>query len=735
MRSLNRNVITRLREGLHIETVRDLLFHLPARYEEVGSITPIKHLAPKESARILGIVTNIKQGYTSRGPVASATVEDPTGRIPVTWFNQKWVAERLHVGDKILLTGKLTEGKSRNYFANPTYEIVGRAEPGARKLVSKEAYEPPEIYELIGLRANELGFTPLISVYPETEGVTSRWLNFLAREALERVGDIPSAIASLSSPEDDKLIPLTQALRSAHTPQTFAEATAAQERIQLEELLPIQCAVLRARYRIARDRAPAIPLDAERVKQFLETLPFTLTDSQRTAAFEIMRDMERERPMHRLLVGDVGSGKTLVAALAALNTAHASGKNKYQTALMAPTEILATQHFEALAVQLRPQKVRIGLLTGSGARVTPKNTSERWMKISKVKLHKEIAEGTIDVLVGTHALVAAPKSLRRNTLKPQGALRFKNLGLAIVDEQHRFGVNQRASLAKLQDQLAAGSGTRQRPHFLTMTATPIPRSLALTIFGDLDLSFMRELPKGRQPIETKLISNRQRATAYDLIRSEVADGQQAYVICPLVSESEKVQAKAAEEEYERLQKEIFPDLRLGLLHGQMKAPEKAAAMKDFVKGKIDVLVATSVVEVGIDVPNATVIAIEGAERFGLAQLYQMRGRVGRGTEKSYCLLFTDHAGTTARARLKKLVAATSGSEVAQADLEIRGPGELAGVRQAGLPDVAMRSLGNVELLTRVREIAKTLLKEDPGLRKHPALAHRVHSVEQSLHLS
>jgi ATP-dependent DNA helicase RecG len=268
-----------------------------------------------------------------------------------------------------------------------------------------------------------------------------------------------------------------------------------------------------------------------------------------------------------------------------------------------------------------------------------------------------------------------------------------------------------------------------------MTATPIPRSLALTIFGDLDLSFMRELPKGRQPIETKLVSNRQRESAYDRIRSEVAEGRQAYVICPLVSESEKVQAKAAEEEYERLQQEVFTDLRLGLLHGQMKAAEKAAVMKEFAKGRIDVLVATSVVEVGIDVPNATVIAIEGAERFGLAQLYQMRGRVGRGSEKSYCLLFTDRAGTTARARLKKLVAATSGSEVAQADLDIRGPGELAGVRQAGLPDVAMRSLGNVALLERVREIAKTLLKTDPTLRQHPALLERTRTVELTLHLS
>lgn len=722
LRSLNRKVIKRLEEGLGIHTVRDLLFHLPARYEELGNVSPIKHLVPKMPVRILAVITSLKQGYTRRGALTNARVEDPTGKIDVTWFNQPWIAERLNVGDKILLTGKLTEGKSKKYLANPDYEIVQRAHSDAEPLAPIEQPRDIEAWDIEPERN-------VIPIYPETEGITSRWINFLVRDALTKVPQPKSALENI--PLAKKMMPLVDALRIVHTPDTIEEAQRAQERILLEELLPIQCAVLRARFRLAKKEARAISLDAELIKEFLATLPFSLTESQRRAAFEILSDMERERPMHRLLVGDVGSGKTIVAAIAALNAARAG----VQVALMAPTEILAQQHFKGLGAILKPFKVRVALLTGSTSRVTPKNLSEASIKISKVKLHKDVSSGEIDLVIGTHALIVIPTSKRQSTLKPKGQLAFAQLGLAIVDEQHRFGVNQRAHVAKLQRGLTSARGGAEQPHFLTMTATPIPRTLALTIFGDLDLSTMTELPKGRKPITTKIISPRSRKKAHELILREVAAGHQAFVICPLVKESEKIQAKSAEEEYKKLSEGVMSDLRLGLLHGQMKAPEKNAVMTDFAKGKIDVLVATSVVEVGIDVPNATVIAIEGSERFGLAQLYQMRGRVGRGEHKSYCLLMVDKASATTRKRLKAMVDAKSGADIANADLDIRGPGELVGTRQSGIPDVAMRALANLTMIEKTRTLAKALLKDDPALKKHPALAKRTRSLEAALHIS
>lgn len=729
LRSMNRKVITRLKDGLNIETVRDLLFHLPARYEELGSVTPIKQLAPKTPIRILAVVQNVKQGYTRRGALTNARVEDPTGKIDITWFNQPWVSDRIGRGDKLLITGKLTEGKSRRYIANPDYEIV-------QKAASHDAQTPveqPQDVEAWNIEPDR----DVIPIYPETEGVTSRWLNFLIRDALKKTGPVTSALSELK--EAKHLTPLDKALAAVHMPKTLTEAKAARERLILEELVPIQCAVTRARFRLAKKEARSLPLDAELVRDFLATLPFSITDGQRTAAFEILSDMERERPMHRLLVGDVGSGKTIVAAIAALNAARAG----VQVAVMAPTEILATQHFEGFTEYLKPFRVRIGLLTGSGARVSTKRiASESSMKISKPKLHKEVASGEVDIVIGTHALIVKPRTKRKTTLKPEGQLTFQHLGLAITDEQHRFGVNQRAHLAKLQHGLedARGPSTSsgqaaERPHFLTMTATPIPRTLALTLFGDLDLSTIKELPKGRKPIETKIVGPRSKKKAYALIEEEVAQGRQAFVICPLVEESDKVQAKAAVVEYERLKEQVFPDLNVGLLHGQLKAKEKNDVMQKFARGKIDVLVATTVVEVGIDVPNATVIAILGAERFGLAQLYQMRGRVGRGEHKSYCLLMPERAGAQTRKRLRAMVDAESGAEIAEADLEIRGPGELIGTRQSGIPDTAMQALGNLNLIEQTRDLAKALLKKDPNLKQHPLLAQRTRQLETVLHLS
>jgi ATP-dependent DNA helicase RecG len=520
---------------------------------------------------------------------------------------------------------------------------------------------------------------------------------------------------------------LNEAIHSIHFPHTIEDATAARARFSFEELFLLQILNMQQKLKLATERAPVIVADIERVKAMLTRLPFELTHSQKQSLWEIIKDIEKPRPMNRLLQGDVGSGKTVVAASAALIAA----ENKLQTAFMAPTEILARQHFETMKklfinLALGEAQPVIGLITGSSAHIFYGNELES--KISKPEFSKKVAAGEVSIIFGTHALI-------------QKTIAFAALGLVIIDEQHRFGVRQRA-------ELNAHKGDAPIPHFLSMSATPIPRTLMLSVFGDLDLSLITELPVGRKEIKTEIVAPLKRTATYNFIREQIKEGRQAFVICPRIDPEEeeelkpgdvraavakKLELKSVKEEYEKLSQKIFPDLRIAMLHGQMKPKEKEEVMRKFKDREFDILVATSVVEVGVDVPNASIMMIEGADRFGLAQLYQFRGRVGRGEYQSYCFLMADSQAAAANARLKAILEAKNGFELAEKDLALRGPGQFFGNVQTGLPDIAMEALRDPELVKNSREAAIRAVTADPGFKKNPALRKKVEEFRARLH--
>ncbi|PIZ87957.1 MAG: DNA helicase RecG, partial [Candidatus Nealsonbacteria bacterium CG_4_10_14_0_2_um_filter_39_15] len=523
-----------------------------------------------------------------------------------------------------------------------------------------------------------------------------------------------------SLPEEIKkrynLVPIREALWQIHFPDALEKADSAKKRFVFEELFDLALVIIREKIKLAGEKAMIIPLDLELIKKFTAKLPFKLTDDQKKSAWQILKDLEKPRPMNRLLDGDVGSGKTLVAVMAALSTAKAG----FQVAFMAPTEILTKQHYKTVSDLLKGFKLNIGLITG-------KENIFRGKKIKRSELLEKTKNGKIDILIGTHALV-------------REKLEFKSLGLVIIDEQHRFGIKQRAKLCRKQKFL---------PHLLSMSATPIPRTLALTIYGDLDLSLIKELPRGRKKILTRIVPPEKRKAAYDFIRQEVKSGRQAFVICPRIEPPTTFQrnefnyvnkresgggwaeVKAVKKEYEKLSKEIFPDLRVGMLHGKMKVDEKEKVLKSFRNKKTNILVSTSVIEVGIDFPNATIMMIEGADKFGLAQLHQLRGRVGRGELQSFCFLFSAFQSNP---RLKSMVASQDGFELAEKDLRLRGPGDLTGQRQWGIPDFVMASLKDIELVEKTRNAAKEILEKDPELKKYPLLKKEAEGLRQRVHL-
>lgn len=668
-------------ERLGVRTIRDMLYLFPRRYDDFSALKTIHELVYGEDVTLVGTVWQVKNRSTARGiTLTEAILSDATGTIQVTWFNQPYLAQQLKPGRQIVVSGKVEAYLGRLVFQSPQWEPLDR--------------------ELIHTAR-------IVPVYPLTEGLTATWLRRQMWRIVEmwapRVTDpLPAEIR-----ERQQLYDLSTALAQIHFPDNQASLRQAQRRLAFDEFLLIQLGVLRQRRQW--DQQPGRPLSVDQalLKRFLDGLPFQLTRAQQRALDEILQDIQQARPMSRLLQGDVGSGKTVVAA-AALLTAVANGS---QAVLMAPTEILAEQHYKTLLRLLGARAVgtegnsgelrgtegteggpRIGLLVG---KLKPPE---------KAAMQAAIAGGQVDIVVGTHAVI-------------QEGVNFANLGLAVIDEQHRFGVAQRAAL-------------RQKgfaPHVLVMTATPIPRTLALTVYGDLDLSIIDEMPPGRQEIKTRWLPPRERERAYQFVRRQVAEGRQAFVICPLIEESEKVEAKAATAEYERLRTQIFPNLRLGLLHGKLPPNEKEAVMSAFYRGELDILVSTSVVEVGIDVPNATVMLVEGANHFGLAQLHQFRGRVGRGAHQSYCLLLADNTSAEAEARLQALERTQDGFALAEEDLKLRGPGEFFGTRQSGLPDLKVAKLSDVHVLEQARAEAAELFRQDPELSRpeHAALAAQV----------
>jgi len=703
-----------------IKTVQDLLFYFPARYDDFSEIISIKQARQRlgQTVCVQGQITEIENTNTFKKfmTMTEATIQDNNSEIKVIWFNQPYLAKSLKEDDFVCLAGKISLYKEGVYLNNPSYERIN------------------EIGE-----NEELTHTGrIVPVYSETRGVTSRWLRYVIKPLLYRFIEQIQESLPEEIVKKYKFLPIQEAVWQLHFPDSFEAADAAKARFSFEELFLIQLNVLKEKIKLMIKKSPACPMDANLMKTFTDSLPFKLTDSQKKCAFAILKDLEKPTPMSRLLEGDVGSGKTVVATMCALNVV----KCGHQTAFMAPTEILAKQHFKTVSELLKNFNVKIGMMTGKDARISRDNET---FEVSKKSFNGDLENGQIDIAIGTHSLI-------------QKGVNFKNLGLVILDEQHRFGVEQRDHLIK---------GKKLVPHLLSMTATPIPRTLALTVYGDLDLSLIDEMPKNRKKIKTVIVEPSQRKEAYEFIKKEVSEGKGVFVIFPKIeSQANKLkdniekhgvvsnsagfvpqnypvtaslsslavnEVKALKEEYERLSKEVFPDLRITMLHGKMKAPEKERIMLDFKKGEIDILLSTSVVEVGVDVPRATIMMIEGAERFGLSQLHQFRGRVGRSDMQSYCFLFTTDPSMLNRKRLKALVESNNGFELAEKDLEIRGPGSLYGTVQSGIPDMAMQGLSNIFLVEKTRVAAKEILEKDPELKNYPQLKERLKQFQQRIH--
>ncbi|MDP2663941.1 MAG: ATP-dependent DNA helicase RecG [bacterium] len=677
---------------LGIKTVGHILFHFPHRYEDFSNVRKISEIGGGETVSIQGKILEIRniRTFRKRLTLTQAVVGDDSGTIKIVWFNQPYLINSLKKGDLLFLAGKMNQKGQGRYLSSPVYE---------------------KITNEVQFKNSDLTHTGrLVPVYPETEGLSSRWLRAIIRPILTDLNNkIPDALPQKIREKYD-LLPFPQAIWQIHFPDTLELAKKSKKRFIFEELLTLSLFVLRERMKLAREKSISFPLGLELVQDFTKSLPFRLTDDQRKAAWQILKDTERKRPMNRLLEGDVGSGKTIVSAIAALNTVKAG----FQVAFMAPTEILVKQHYQTFSNILKKYKIKIGLVTSKENKVSGK-------KVTRKELVEKAKKGKIDILIGTHALV-------------QKEIRFGKLALVIIDEQHRFGVEQRAKLCQQKKEI---------PHLLSMTATPIPRTLALTIYGDLDLSLIKELPKGRKKIITEVVAPEKRNQTYDFITRQIKKGQQVFVICPRIEASTNgdpgkknnwLEVKTVKEEHEKLSNKIFPQFKIDMLHGRMKNKEKEKIMKNFRDKKTDILVSTSVIEVGIDIKNATVMMIEGADKFGLAQLHQFRGRVGRGEEQSFCFLLTDFQGQRTNQRLRALIKSENGFDLAEKDLEIRGPGDLSGQRQWGIPDIAMEAMKDISLVERSREEAKEILQEDPGLKKYPLLKEKLQEFQKQIHL-
>jgi ATP-dependent DNA helicase RecG len=627
---------------LGVQTVEDLLYFLPRRYEDFSNNIPIAQITPG-NVTIKAEVESVVGRYVRRGlHITEAVLADGSAKTRAVWFNQPYRADQLKKGEQFYFSGGYELQRNRYVLSNPAAERESDFAVSTGRII-------PLYHETKGLKSVQIRrvireLVPLMKLLPET----------LPPELVQREG----------------LASINEALLHLHFPEDARHLEHAKARMAFEELLQVLLASLLNKQENAALRGYHIPFSKNYADQFVRALPFTMTGAQRRAAWEILQDLEKGTPMNRLLQGDVGSGKTVVAAMAAFMAV----KTGYQVAFMAPTEILAGQHAETLAAVLDPLGVRLALLTGS---LKPR---------AKELLQQKVAAGDVDVVVGTHALI------QKNS-------RFPRLGLVIIDEQHRFGVEQRAAL------LSKG---QHMPHLLTMTATPIPRSLQLTVYGELEVSVLDELPAGRQSIKTQLSSPYNRKQVYAAIDKQLAEGRQAYVVCPLIGEGELAELKSVETEYAALKDSIFSHRRLGMLHGQMKAEDKEAVMQQFKRGELDMLVATSVIEVGVDVPNATVMLIEGAERFGLAQLHQLRGRVGRGAHQSFCFLIPS-SGKRPSERLQELEQSQDGFYLAEVDLRLRGPGEIYGRVQHGALSLKVANLSDIKLIKHVRAVAEELL--------------------------
>lgn len=706
-------VLTPHLKALHklgIRTVEDMLYHFPVRYGDTAEIKNIQSLQQGEDAVVFGRINGLKtsKAFVKKTPMSDAYLEDETGRVKIVWFNQPYIAKMLTDGAMVRVQGKVTLRKKDEslYFSNPKIEIANKIPTGVGS-------------SLFGADGDEHNLYP---VYPESKGVTSNWMY----HAVERIFK-SGTLDLLPDPLPQYLLDtyhlpdLKTAMIWIHAPKKESDAVAARKRFAFQEIFTIHLRKEQEKLTWQKNQAFVINTDKKKVVDFMKTFPFEATDAQKKAIDTVLSDFTRGFPMSRLLEGDVGSGKTAVAAATVFSvvTSRPNGKDfgNLQVAYMAPTEILAKQQFENFIAFFRGTGIQVGLITGSGCKKFPSKTDpSASTSISKPQLLKWIKNGEIPIVVGTHALVYK-------------SVEFKHLAFAVIDEQHRFGTLQRQKLTT-KNELA--------PHLLSMTATPIPRTLSLTLYGDLDLSVLDQMPVGRKPIITKVVLPGDRTSTYEELKKELQVGRQLYVICPRIEEVDPTKenaviAKSVTEEAKRLKAEVFQDWNIGILHSKMTPADKEKVMEDFAEHKTDILVATSVVEVGVNVPNATMIIIEGAERFGLSQLHQLRGRVIRSNHQAYCYVFTESTGEKTKDRMKALVTAKNGFELAEFDLRARGAGQLYGQKQWGVGDLAMEAIQNIKLVEASRTEARKLVTDDPDLKKYPLLKQIIESETDKIH--
>ena len=679
--SVNSRTKARL-NTLGIETVEDLIYHFPHRHDDFRDVRKIAELVPGETQTLKATVWEASETGRGRVKNAQAVLGDETGNIRAIWFNQGYLVRTLKPGTTIIISGVPKVYRGRIVFQSPEYDLFND-------------------------REDPLHAGRLVPIYPLTDGLYQRTIRRAVRQALDAALPQVQDYVPQETLRHYDLMSLRKAIRSMHHPDSQEEAEPARRRIAFDEMFMLQLVVARRRIEWQTSGgAVRLRSDDGHLDAFIQSLPYSFTDAQTRSLAEILADLNREIPMSRLLQGDVGSGKTVVATAALLLAA----LNDQQGALMAPTNILSEQHFLTVSKLLGGIESELSSETYFTAEIPSFNRSVTICLLTgslrrraRQEMHERIASGEVDIVIGTQALI-------------QESVDIPRLSLVVVDEQHRFGVLQRMNLRHR-------GGT---PHMLAMSATPIPRSVRLTMLGDLELSVIDELPPGRQKIRTRWVEPNQRDNAYSIVRQEVRAGRQAFIICPLIEESEAIQARAATEEYERLSKLVFSDLKLGLLHGRLSQDESETVMRSFKEGEINILVATSVIEVGIDIPNATVMLIDGADRFGLAQLHQFRGRVGRGEHPSQCLLLSDSPSNSARERIRILERTMDGFEIAEEDLRLRGAGEYMGTRQSGLNDLKVARLTDLDIMQMARQEAKRLLDVDPKLEahEHSAIAKR-----------